>query len=198
MLVPDGLVAVFGYGSLVGSGSIGRTVGLEMPPPMPARLLGHVPGWLVGSEAAYVSDRHWMDQSGLPFRGVIASLGLRLAPDRSRENACPGAVHLVPATALGLLHTRERDYRPVVRVAEVGGETVEVLTYLQKPRAESLLRSAVKRGRAVVTQEYLDIVSDAFAALGPEFLADYRRVAPAPPCPVVPLVFHEGPAPFEG
>ncbi|MFI7588842.1 gamma-glutamylcyclotransferase family protein [Spongisporangium articulatum] len=184
---------VFGYGSLISAGSLAATLGRALPAPRPAFLPGYVAELVVGTDTRGLTDRYWTRPDGTVFDGVIASYGL---VERPGEYGCPGAVHDIPDSLLPALDARERDYaRMPVTLADTAGQRLAAVTYVQHPQAERVLEEACRTERAVVTQEYLDLVAGALAALAPDVL---RRAAHPTHLPVVPLVFHEGSPPPVG
>lgn len=181
---------VFGYGSLVNATSIVHTIDRRLSPtegPFEASLDSWVREWNVGSDASTHPERVWLDERGARFDGVTTYLGLRKEPGAS----CNGAVFQVSNRDLALLDVRERNYDRIdvtTAVTWAGKpQTCAVYTYVPRDSATARLEKALKTGRAVVRQEYMDLLESAFATISDAALRRFRETTPEPPCAVVDL-----------
>lgn len=181
---------VFGYGSLVSPSSLATTIGRVVEPAdvAVAELTGFGRRWNYGAAGVRGS---WADGENTVDDGVMVALGLVPA-----DEACNGVAVRVTPDELDRLDARERHYDrtdvtecitllpPVDGVADASPTAVRFVTYV--PRADAIERYEHARDarRAAIRQDYWDLVDHAFAALGTDHLARYRRT-PAPDVPVV-------------
>jgi cation transport regulator ChaC len=179
-----GATWVFGYGSLVSPVSLARTIGRhpvdgEM---FAAVLAGFGRRWNYGSLRQRAD---WHGPHGAVRQGVVVSLGLEALDDER----CNGAVVKVTDDELALLDWRESDYeRTDVTdqvVADGGVPAGPIVTYVPRPSAIDRYRSARDERRAAIRRSYVDLVDDAFAALGGDHLDQYRTGTRPPDVPIV-------------
>ncbi len=176
---------VFGYGSLVAPASIARTIGRPVERSegfAAARLHGFGRRWNYGS----LHQRgDWHGPHGFVEQGVVVSLGLEASDDYT----CNGAVVRVTEDDLAHLDWRERDYERTdvtERVVVDGDRSVgRIVTYVPRPSAIERYRAARDQWRAAIRQSYVDLVHDAFVALGGDHVDEYRDGTPPPDVPIV-------------
>ena len=173
-------LAVFGYASLVSVPSIAQTLGREAPAPIPARLPGWRRRWSLVRDNAR-AEKGFEALDGQPFDFC---LGLNVEPDPKAgvDHAPNGALIELTEAELERLDLREIRYRRVdvsAGLEEHGFDTV--VTYTARPENFA----AVPPERSVVIASYLRAVEGAFAELGPDELAGFRRTTGAPPVAVV-------------
>ena len=95
-------IAVFGYGSLVEPSSAARTIGREVPSPLPARLRGWRRRWTLARDNLRTEKTFAVDPGGITPPWV---LGLNVEPGDGGEEAPNGALIEVTEAELGHLHT---------------------------------------------------------------------------------------------
>jgi cation transport regulator ChaC len=165
-------VAVFAYGSLVDPASAMLTLGRPVESTIKARL----PGWRRSFSQAR-DNRACEKTFARADDGTIPPFVLGLNIERGRGPAPNGV--LIPLTPddLERLDRRELRYRrtevsAAVAVAAAGRLPFEcVYAYLARP---AHLASPPPAG-AIILRSYAQRVEQAFATLGPEQLAEYRR-----------------------
>lgn len=180
---------VFGYGSLVSPDSIAATIGRPVDLDFgfaPAELHGFTRSWNYGSLRQRAA---WDGPHGRVEAGIVVSLGL--VNDRHRSTN--GAIVRVTADEFLELDRRESDYDRVEvtdRVATASQTApvvarMRVYTYVPRRSAIERYEGARAEQRAAVRQGYVDLVEQAFGALGPDMHARYRSTTPTPDVPVV-------------
>lgn len=183
-------IGLFAYGSLVNARSAARTLGLELPPPRPARLSGWRRRWTLVRDNLRSEKTFAIEPSGTVPRWV---LGLNIEPDPgdgTDVGAAPnGALHELGEAELARLDLREIRYDRVDVTASVSGagEFDRVIAY----RAKRDHHASEPPPGAVVLAPYLRAVEEAFAALGGAELELYRRTTPSPPVDAVEAVLVE-------
>jgi len=177
---------VFGYGSLVSPDSVATTIGRPVD-----RDAGYVAAVLHGFERRwnYGSLRQradWIGPHGRVGAGVVVSLGLAAAGAASTN----GAIVRVTDREFEALDRRESDYDRIdvtdrIESLAGAGDQVDarVFTYLPRPSAIERYESAKQQRRAAVKQGYVELVEEAFAALGS--IERYRATTPTPDVPIV-------------
>lgn len=179
---------VFAYGSLVSPDSLASTIGRTITPSTGmhvVELAGYGRRWNYGSK---VLRGDWTNDDGIEVvGGLVVSLGVVEAPEESIN----GVIFAVDDTELADLDWRERAYDRVdvsERITPLGDSeglhfTDPVALYY--PRASSVDRYEQHRdaGTAAIRRSYWDLVDVAFASLGDDHLAWYRRTPP-PDVPV--------------
>lgn len=175
---------VFGYGSLVAPASMART--LERPVRRDegfraACLHGYGRRWNYGS----LRQRgDWQGPQGAVRSGIVVSLGLEVADERSNDVAVR-----VDDDELALLDWRESDYErtDVTDRIEIedGRLDSRVVTYV--PRSSAIRRyvDARHERRAAVRRSCVELVRFSFQALGEHHLDEYVTGTPDPDVPVV-------------
>ena len=179
---------VFGYGSLVSPSSMARTIGRHVEPHegwLAAHLNGFGRRWNYGS----LRQRgNWHGPHGYVAAGVVVCLGIEAAADER----CNGVVVRVDDDELAALDRRESDYDRTdvtdLVATEHDGFGGRVVTYVPRPSAIERYRLARIERRAAVRRGYVDLVRDAFGALGSSHLDEYERATPDPDVPVVDFV----------
>lgn len=186
---------VFGYGSLVSSASMARTIGRVVDPAdvAVAQLDGYGRRWNYG---AMQVRANWTHRATAVADGVMVALGLEV----SATECCNGVVVRVDADDLVGLDRRERNYDrtdvtdliriddPVPDVATGRAHGARIVTYVPRPSAVEHYLAARDAQRAAIRQDYWDLVDDAFEVLGPRHLVQYRTT-PAPDIPVVEMTW---------
>jgi dephospho-CoA kinase len=178
---------VFGYGSLVEQASLEGFLGRSLRAPgqfMVGRLHGYRRAWIVSSESADLKrrGRHFVDEAGRAVDDAVAALGIYEQPDHWIN----GALFTVGDADLQLLDRRERNYDRVdvsdrIECGATGPMTV--LTYVPKPESVARTLDALRAGRCVVAQPYLDLVEAGFRQLGHGHLDAYHASSDPLPCP---------------
>ena len=180
---------VFGYGSLVSPDSVAATIGRPVDIEFgfaAAQLDGYTRSWNYGSLRQRAT---WDGADGRVEAGVVVSLGL-VADARRSTN---GSIVRVGPDELAELDRRESDYDRVDVPDRVGtvaaspprsGPT-RVFTYVPRRSAIERYRRARLEGRAAVRQGYVELVEQAFTALGRAAIDRYRATTPSPDVPVV-------------
>ena len=186
---------VFGYGSLVSKASMARTIGrvVGADEVAPARLAGYGRRWNYGAlEVAGAWDRDGVRVAD----GVMVALGVVASADE----LCNGVIVRVSDDDLAGLDLRERHYDrtdvtdrialapPVDGIATAQPDGVRIVTYVPRPVAIEHYESARDVGRAAIRQDYWDLVTHAFTALGPRHLDEYRTT-PLPDVPIVDMTW---------
>ena len=174
---------VFGYGSLVSSDSVARTIGRVVDDPAD-RVVTHLHHY--GRRWNYGSARlrgNWTAAGGSVRNGIVISLGV--VP--SASESCNGVSIRVTDEELAALDQRESDYEMTDITDQVSVEadvfTDRVITFV--PRASSIERYEMARdsGRAAIRAEYVTLVHAAFDSLG----AAHSELFGATPDPDVPI-----------
>lgn len=181
----DAVSWVFGYGSLVSPSSLGRTLGREVSVERdwtPGVLRGFGRRWNYGSLHLRAD---WQHDGVVVERGLVVSLGLVEGPEW-----CNGVLVRVTAEELSRLDHRERDYDRVDvtdAIETTGAVRGRVVTYV--PRVSAVQRYETHRAerRAAVNQRYVELVGDAFSALGDNERARFDESTPMPDVPVLML-----------
>jgi len=175
---------VFGYGSLVSTDSVARTIGREVDPGsdvVVAHLAGYGRRWNYGSLRL---RGDWQHGESLVRNGLVVSLGLTVADDET----CNGLAVRVTAAELARLDRRESDYErtdvTAAITAERGTVAGRVFTYVPRPSAIERYERARDERRAAVRRSYWELVHEAFGVLGAEHLELLGRTPP-PDVPVV-------------
>lgn len=176
-------MALFAYGSLVDPASASATLSRSVGAPRPARLRG----WK--RRFSQARDNH--DSEKTFARRDDGSdpdwvLGLNLEPSYDPEQSPNGSLIEVSLEELERLDLREIRYERVevsARVVAATGEPppAEVFTYVAKPANLAL----EPRPRSVILARYVRVVEEAFAAIGSDQLAEYRRTTLPYPTEVV-------------
>lgn len=180
---------VFGYGSLVSPDSVAATIGRAIDVEFgfaAAQLHGFTRSWNYGSLRQRAT---WDGADGRVDAGIVVSLGL--VGDASRSTN--GSIVRVGADELVELDRRESDYDRVDvtdRVDTVAGAPprsgpTRVFTYVPRRSAIERYERARVEGRAAVRRGYVELVEQAFTALGSDAINRYRATTPGPDVPVV-------------
>ena len=182
-------VYLFGYGSLVSRRSTEQTLGRRLTDgdgPIRARLRGYRRSWSAGSNRESHPERTFVQADGTEFVGTVAVLGIDEAPEAS----CLGAVVRIRPADVAAMLVRERNYQLIDvsdRVCWPGKpDACSVHTF----RPSEASRARLTRADLVVINEnYARLVDEAFRALGPDDVRQYREsLAGAGEFPLVPLV----------
>jgi hypothetical protein len=185
---------VFGYGSLVAMREPMR-IGGRTYEAVPGRLRGFRRFWGVAMSNldAAPAKKHYVDPSTRRPPAVrVAFLDVEPA---AGETAHGLAVPVDPAR-LAELDAREVSYvRVEVSRCFEPELPVPVYTYRGRDEARALCRVPPVEPELCISAGYLELVRDAFEALGPESLAELDSTTAPPPFPVRPLdlVFPAGP-----
>jgi cation transport regulator ChaC len=176
---------VFGYGSLVSSESMARTIGRVVEPHegwLAAHLHGFGRRWNYGSKRQRAD---WHAPHGFVESGVVVCLGIEAAAGER----CNGVVVRVSDEELAALDRRESDYERTdvsdLVAIERGAVDGRVVTYVPRPSAIERYLTARLERRAAVRRSYVDLVRDAFHRLGEHHLDEYTRATPDPDVPIV-------------
>lgn len=183
---------VFGYASLVALREPVAVDGVERPPP-PGRLHGFHRGWGVAMDNwdAVNDHKHFVD----PETGERPRLRVAYLDVEPREGSAVNGLALpVDSARLAELDAREINYDRIevsgaFEPADAGAVEpgAAVYTYRGSAAARQRHRAGVADGNLVVSAEYAGLVRDAFAALGPEALAEYERTTDPHGLPERPL-----------
>jgi cation transport regulator ChaC len=174
--------AVFAYGSLVDPASAAETLGRPVAGAWPARLNGWRRAFTVMRDNRACEKTFARAADGWIPRWIV---GLNL--DRETGTSGPNGMLLeLDAEGLARLDRRELRYRR----AEVG-KSVEAAT--GAPHFDRVIAYVAAPGHHVpepppdgaVIASYVRTVETAFAALGAEALAEYRRTTVPPPVEVI-------------
>jgi hypothetical protein len=172
---------VFGYGSLVTPGGE-RIAGLT------ANVLrGYRRTWNVAMDntRAIPGYKRYLDPATgtsppwfVVFLNIVAQAGRYVN----------GAVFPVSAEELVELDRRERNYGRI-EVSSSLAEPVDgiVWTYTGARAAVERFKTGMRAGRAVISQDYEQIVLQGFTALGDDAVREFVAVTDPRPCSVVPL-----------
>lgn len=172
---------VFGYGSLVTPGGE-RIAGLTG-----TVLRGYRRTWNVAMDntRAIPGYKRYLDPAtGTPPPWFVVFLNI--VPDAGRS--VNGAVFPVSGEELAELDRRERNYDRIEvssSLAQAVGGTV--WTYTGVRAAVERFETGMRAGRAVISQDYQQIVLQGFTALGDDAVREFHAVTDPPPCSVVPL-----------
>jgi hypothetical protein len=172
-------LALFAYGSLVGSDSAAATLGGAVPPPVPARLKGWRRRWSQVRDNRAVEKTFARRDDGSVPRHV---LGLTIEPTEDEDEAPNGGLLEVREEELLRLDVRELRYDRIEVPALAGFD--RVFTY----RAKRAHRAPQPPPGTVVIAAYLERVEAAFAALGDGELRLFRETTGPPPVEVVEAV----------
>lgn len=179
-MAPSRQTAVFAYGSLVDHRSAGLTLGRELPPLAPALIAG----WR--RRFSQARDNHNSEKTfARTGDGTTPSwiLGLNLERDETvttdgtdEQEAPNGALIPVDEQDLKRLDLREVRYRRVdvtaaIQQPEESRRFERIITYVSRP--ENLAVEA--RPGSVILNSYAATIERAFALLGADQLARYRR-----------------------
>ncbi len=182
---------VFGYGSLVLCDLLAEFLGRPLDSgDGPCRLEGYRRTWNVAMDnrVRLPDYKFYLDPVTGQAPGVfVAYLNVMPAVGR-RVN---GLVIRVDQDQLERLDRRERNYYRIdvtdkIDVFRPG----RVWVYVGKPEGVARYEEGLRTGTLVVTRGYLDLVDEAFAALGEAQLAEYRDTTDPMPGPVVDLELH--------
>ena len=171
---------IFGYGSLLArrDGEPGRA---------PAELRGFRRGWDVAmdNEKRIPGYKVFVDpKSGEQPAVFVTFLNIRPDPGGSVN----GVLMPVPASELGSLDARERNYdrRDVTSHvdADVDGR---IWAYVGSAAGRERYTTGLARGTAVVSSEYVEHVEAGFASFGRQMLERFRLTTDPPEVPLAPL-----------
>jgi hypothetical protein len=170
---------VFGYGSLVATA------------PRPATLRGHRRVWGVAMDNRVAVPGYKVYERPDGTRPPVAVAFLDLEADAASPGV-NGALLPVDDAALALLDARERQYEriDVTGAIEppVGAADGPVWAFVGRPAGRARV-AAGRAGRAevLIQRAYVELVRDAFAALGDAELARYEASTERAPFPVAVL-----------
>ena len=118
---------------------------------------------------------------GSEFDGWVRSLGIKRGES---ADFCNGAVFRVSAKDLSLLCKREASYTEVDvsnAVTWVGKPAdAKVVTYVPREKLVPEPRNPGDMRPSVIRRGYIDLIEDAFRALGEESLEEYRSTTDDP------------------
>ncbi|MBI4943855.1 MAG: hypothetical protein HY830_24190 [Actinobacteria bacterium] len=173
---------VFGYGSLVDreslEASIGRAVSVA-DGPFVLRLRGFRRAWNVLGHSSERPDYAFSDDSGKPWEGWLAFLGVEPAAGA----ATLGVAWRLTAGELEALDDRERSYdrvdvTPLLDAATPRRPDGPVMTYV--PRDDVVRRAAAVRPAGTVMARYLRLVDRGYRELGETVYAEHLAGFPVP------------------
>ena len=177
---------VFGFGSLVALAGLARFLGRAPLAPREyalCSLLEHRRCWDVARDnAADLPGRpHYIcAESGARLDLFVTSVNIR-PRSGARVN---GVAFRVGADDIARLDHREANYDRIEVSGQIDREIPgRVWAYLGSAAAEARYRQGVAAGSAVVSRQYHDIVTDAFASHGNDFLDAYHASTDAPEVP---------------
>lgn len=167
---------VFGYGSLARLGE-----------PRQAQLNGYRRVWGVAMDNRVTLPGYkYYVTSDDAARPAVSVAFLDLLEDPSAS--VNGVLIPVRRSDLALLDSRERNYeRREITAGLADAVDRPVWAYTGSADGRRRFERARAAGHAVLSREYCEAVIDAFAALGPDALAQLQASLGDPPCPVVDL-----------
>lgn len=178
-----GVIAVYGYGSLVDAASASLTLGRAVGPD--SIVAARLRGWR--RRFSQARDNRTCEKTFALADGSIPSwvLGMNIEPADDPEESHNGALIPLQERELAALDRRELRYDRI----EVGAgieaaqplEFERIYTYVAKPANFC----PVPRPGSVILRSYAEAIEAAFASLGPEQLQRYR--ASTLPYPVEPV-----------
>lgn len=172
-------VGLFAYGSLVDPDGAARTLGREVPAPVPVRLEGWRRRWSQVRDNLAVEKTFARADDGRRPRHL---LGLNIESSRSSDDAPNGALLEVSEPELLRLDVRELRYDRIEVPAF--GDFDRVFTYTAKrPNF-----APDPPPDAAIVRAYADAVEAAFAALGDGQLVRFRESTGPPPVELVEAV----------
>jgi hypothetical protein len=188
---------VFGYGSLVALTEPLLADG-HVYPPVPGRLHGYRRSWGVAMNNWETMDteKHFVDpESGLKPKIAVAYLDVEESPGATVN----GLAIAVDAARLAELDVREVHYRRIdVSSAFRPAVIRPVFTYRGTDAARERSRHVEPAAEVFVSRQYIALIRDAFAALGPRELAEYERTTGPLRFPERDLELRYPPPPAEG
>lgn len=170
--------ALFAYGSLVSAESVTATLGRPPPPVRRATLRGWRRGFTLLRD-----NRRSEKTFARTGDGSIPEWILSLNLERGEGGAAPNGVLIeLDEAELARLDLREIRYRrcevtSAIEPADGSSLVARVVTYVARPENYASRPPA----DAVILRAYVDAVEDAFAGMGVEELAAYRRSTLVPP-----------------
>jgi hypothetical protein len=191
----DGETAVVGYGSLLSTASLARSLKREYDGPFH---LCRLEGWRRSWDVAMPNAAFYFEDEGARvYPEKIIYLNVR--PDAGALVNC--AVFVVSAAELEAMHGREWIYHPTNVADALRGVRVEggeAVVYVA--REEYLVPRAADRHEAAIRASYLRILDQALDQAGPEFAAEYERSTDPVPRHLVidDALDPERPSPWEG
>lgn len=191
----DAETAVVGYGSLLSTASLARSLARDYDGPF---LLCRLEGWRRSWDVAMPNSAYYFEDGGARvYPEKIIYLNLR--PSAGALVNC--SVFVLPAGELEAMHGREWIYHPTNVAGALRGVQVEggeAVVYVA--REEYLVPHAAGRHEAAIRASYLRVLDAALRNAGPEFAAEYERSTdPVPRHLVIEDVLDpERPSPWEG
>jgi cation transport regulator ChaC len=180
-------IAVFGYASLVDSGSAARTLGHAVAP-VPARLPGWRRRWSQARDNLH-SEKTFAGAGDGSLPAFV--LGLNLEREEREASGPNGVLIEASEEELARLDLREMRYDRVDVTAQIepmpaGGAPAfdQVVTYVAKPAHHA----PVPPDGAVILSSYIAAVETAFAALGEDQLNTYHETTETPPVEILEAV----------
>ncbi|HET6997921.1 MAG TPA: gamma-glutamylcyclotransferase family protein [Solirubrobacterales bacterium] len=188
---------VFGYGSLVELGEP-LVKGAHVFPAMPGRLRGFRRFWgaAMNNWEATEAEKHFLDpDSGLKPRIRVAYLDV----EPRQGSSVNGLAIPVDATRLAELDLREVNYSRIdVSSAFEPAIPHRIFTYVGTAAARERCRAETPDLIVQVSRQYVERIKQAFAALGPDELAEYERTTEPLPFPERDLELRYPPPPTGG
>lgn len=166
---------VFGYASLVA---------LRTPEAVPGRLRGYRRRWGVAMDNRDAANDH--KHFVVPGTGERPCLRVAYPDIRPADgDSVNGLALLADAERLAQLDAREVNYERVeVTAAFKPALPDPVFAYVGSAAARERCRAGVVAGNVCIGSGYLDLVREAFAALGEGALEEFERTTGPPPFPV--------------
>ena len=181
---------IFGYGSLVNVEHLQHYLGRKLVPEQDfvfCQLNPYCRCWTAAMDNTinapgykYYVEKH----TGHRPEGVVTFLNIRPCKDQS----ITGIVFDVSDEELTRLDQRELNYRKVDVTAMVEGSFNEnVYAYIGLNESERRYHEGRKRQKAMISQDYWDLVYSAYKSLGNDALSRYVDSTEAPSIPIVHL-----------
>ena len=181
---------VFGYGSLVDEAALAAWLGrgsFEVGETVACRLGDHRRVWNVARDNGVVREGrpYYVDpRTGRRAEVFVAVVNVRPAPG----NAVNGLAFRVARAERDRLDRREFNYDRIDAAALLDRAfDGPVWVYRGSAAARARYEKGAAAGRAVVARRYFTAVEAAFAARGPDWLADYRASTDPPAVPLADL-----------
>jgi len=154
---------IFGYGSLVSSADVARTLGRHPEFIYPITLNGWIREWGIVIDNAGAQHRSVRLADGTVVPGCIVVLNVRRPTAQERPTHPNGVLFEVTEAELLLMDARETHYdRHEVTQDITGGPPGVIYTYVG--RDQHLLRPTIRKS-VVIPADYSELVAQAFLGL---------------------------------